>query len=105
MPKICKGKCEPKVEYLEGRRGSNQNPLWGDYGYFLDNSLKVVKMYYLPVWNMRRNSISKGLKYRKVFNEDSGNKDNVILSLLFKLSFTQKVVNILKVHNVWHNWL
>ena len=72
---------------------------------FWNNALRMVKMYYLPVQNMRRNSISKGLKYREVFNEDSGNKDNVILSLLFKLSFAQKVVNILKVHNVWHNWL
>lgn len=54
---------------------------------------------------MSRISISKGLKYREVITEDSGNKDNVILSLHFKLIFTQKIVYILKVHNVWHNWL
>lgn len=54
---------------------------------------------------MSRNSILKGLKYREVITEDSGNKDNVILSLHFKLIFTQKIVYILKVHNVWHNWL
>ena len=43
-------------------------------------------IYIVPVWNMRRDSILKGLRYREVFNEDSGNKDDVILSLLFKLA-------------------
>jgi hypothetical protein len=91
VPKIFTEKCEPKMEFSEGRRGSNRKPSMGggDMDIVWNNSLRRVKMYKLPVWNMRRNSISKGLKYREVFNEDSGNKDNVILSLLFKLSFTQ----------------
>ena len=64
----------------------------------------MLILYIVPVWNMRRNNIGKRLKCREVFNEYSGNKDNVVLSLLFKLGFTQKVVYILEVCNVCHNW-
>lgn len=101
-------KSQPKMAFSEGRRGTKSLHKGGERSIihiFWNNLLKDSIISIVPVWNMRRNSISKGLKYGEVFCEDSGNKDNIILSLLFKLGFTQKIVNILKVSNVCHNWL
>ena len=39
------------------------------------------------------------------FYEHSGNKDNIIIPLLIKLSLTHQVVDIVKVLNVRYNWL
>ena len=59
----------------------------------------------LPMWYMRRDSITKRFKCWEEFYEHSGNKDNIIIPLLIKLGLTHQVVDIVKVLNVRYNWL
>jgi hypothetical protein len=42
VPKIFTEKCEPKMEFSEGRRGSNRKPSMGggEYGYCLEQFTK-----------------------------------------------------------------
>ena len=37
--KICKGKYEPKLEFPVGWGSNQKNPLWGEYGYFLEQHI------------------------------------------------------------------
>ena len=51
----------------------------------------------LPMWYVRRDSITKRFKCWEEFYEHSGNKDNIIFPLLIKLGLTHQVVDIVKV--------
>jgi len=49
--KIFKGKYEPKLEFPEGREGGLKpiSPLWGEYGYFLEqHNHKELPNYTFP---------------------------------------------------------
>lgn len=46
----------------------------------------------------------KRFKCWEEFNEDFGNKENIIISLLIKFGFIYQVVDIVKVFNVRYNW-
>ena len=51
---------------------------------------------------MRRDSI-KGFKGWEELYQHSGNKDNIFIVLLIKLSLTHQVVDNVKVVNVWYD--